>query len=309
MFLVCGEALYDMFTRGEHGPALKMEAYRGGSPYNVAIGLARLGSGVAFFGGLSDGPLGVALRAALAAEGVETRFAPEKPALTTLSLVQLDATGSPRYAFYGLGTADRALEPRDIPTLPPEITALHFGSFSLVVEPCGGTLLGLAKAQAGRRLIAYDPNVRPTVEPDMAVWRAKLEEWLHIADMVKVSQEDLLLLYPGKDPLGVARAWLRRRPALVVVTRGEAGAVAFSAAGEIRVEAPAVTVVDAVGAGDSFQAGLLHGLERAGHLSRSQLETLPEAALTAALHLAVAAGALTCTRPGADLPRASELGV
>jgi fructokinase len=307
MFLVCGEALYDMFPRGEAGMALKLEAYRGGSPYNVAIGLARLGAKVAFFGGLSGGPLGAALRAALAAEGVETSLAPEKQALTTLSLVQLDTTGSPHYAFYGLGTADRALEPADIPTLPPEITALHFGSFSLVVEPCAGTLLGFARAQAGQRLIAYDPNVRPTVEPDMALWRAKLEEWLDIADLVKVSQEDLLLLYPGEEPLSVARNWLRRRPALVVVTRSEDGAVALTPTSELAVPAPAITMVDAVGAGDSFQAGLLHGLEKAGRLSRAGLETLPEEALSAALRLAVAAGALTCTRPGADLPHAAEL--
>lgn len=308
MFLVCGEALYDIFTRGEAGPAMRMEAHRGGSPYNVAIGLARLGSEAAFFGGLSDAPLGAALRAALAAEGVETRFAPTKAAPVTLSLIQLDEGGSPRYAFYGHETADRVLEPSDIPALPEDIDALHFGSFSLVVEPCGSTLLNFAKAQAGQRLIAYDPNVRPTVEPDLALWRAKLEAWLHIADMVKVSQEDLELLYPGEDPLTIARGWLGLNPVLVVVTRGAAGAVAFSAIGEIAVPALAITVVDTVGAGDTFQAALLHGLARAGHLSRTGLQTLTQEALTAILHFAVAGSALTCTRAGADLPRAAELG-
>ncbi|GAN81936.1 carbohydrate kinase family protein [Acidocella aminolytica] len=307
MILVCGEALYDVFPRGEAGAALKMEAYRGGSPYNVAIGLARLGSETGFFGGFSDGPLGAALRASLDAEGVDTTLSPDKSALTTLSLVQLDASGSPHYAFYGEGMADRLLTPADLPTLPDSVKALHFGSFSLVVEPCGSTLLAFAKAQSGQRLIAYDPNVRPTVEPDMALWRSKLGEWLQIADMVKVSQEDLSLLYPGRDPLEIARNWLHHRPALVVVTRSEEGAVALTAGGKIAVPSPAIEMVDAVGAGDAFQAGLLRGLELAGRLSRAGLKTLTPEALTSALRLAVAVGAKTCTRAGADLPRAAEL--
>jgi fructokinase len=307
MFLVCGEALYDIFLRGEAGAALQMQAYRGGSPYNVALGLARLGAKVAFFGGFSDGPLGQALREALAGEGVEMRFSPDKSALTTLSLVQLDAGGSPHYAFYGTGMADRLLEPTDLPTLPQSITALHFGSFSLVVQPCGATLLGFARAQAGQRLISYDPNVRPTVEPDMSIWRASLGEWLEVADMVKVSQEDLELLYPRADPLEVARGWLALRPALVVVTRSAAGAVALTAGGTLALPAPSITMVDAVGAGDAFQAGLLHGLAQAGQLSHAGLEALPEAVLAAALRQAIITGALTCQRAGADLPRTGEL--
>lgn len=303
MFLVCGEALYDIFPRGEAGAALQMQAYRGGSPYNVALGLARLGAKVGFFGGFSSGPMGQSLRAALAGEGVEMRFSPDKDALTTLSLVELDAQGSPHYAFYGAGMADRLLEPADLPDLPAEVRALHFGSFSLVVQPCGATLLGFARAQAGQRVISYDPNVRPTVEPDMAVWRASLTEWLLVADMVKVSQEDLGLLYPGQDPLAVARGWLAQRPALVVVTRSEQGAVAFTQAGEMALPAPAIKMVDAVGAGDAFQAGLLEGLAAAGQLSRAGLEILPEAAL----RQAIVTGALTCQRAGADLPGRAEV--
>ncbi|WP_298284689.1 carbohydrate kinase [Acidocella sp.] len=307
MFLVCGEALYDIFTRGTTGPALTMEAYRGGSPYNVAIGLARLGADVGFFGGLSDGPLGEGLRAALKAEGVATNFSPTKAALTTLSLVELDAAGSPHYAFYGQGSADRVLELADIPPLPDKIKALHFGSFSLVVEPCGETLLRFARQEAGRRVISYDPNVRMTVERDTARWRTKLAAWLEIADLVKVSQEDLSLLYPGENPIDVARSWLGHQPALVVVTRGAAGAVALSAAGEFMVGAPDIKMVDAVGAGDSFQAALLYGLAQAGRFDRAGLRNLSEEQLTKALNLAVAAGAKTCTRAGADLPRAAEL--
>ncbi|GLR65928.1 fructokinase [Acidocella aquatica] len=307
MFLVCGEALFDMFANRSTDGALTFSAHRGGSPYNVAVGLARLGSSAGFFAGISTDFFGDMLCEALAAEGVSPHYLVRKPNPTTLSFVLLDATGTPRYTFFGNDAADRALLPADIPSLPPTVTALHFGSFALAVPPVADTLLQFGRAMAGQRLISYDPNIRLSVVPEIALWRARVAEWLAIADIVKVSQEDLQSLYPGVDEREIAREWAARGPGLVVVTRGGAGAVAFLGGAQVEVAAPAITVVDTVGAGDSFQAALLHGLHQQGAVSRATLEVLPLDALRATLNLAAAAGALTCTRVGADLPRASEI--
>ncbi|NNM56838.1 carbohydrate kinase [Acidocella sp.] len=310
MFLVCGEALFDMFAHGggEGGDgALNFAAHRGGSPYNVAVGLARLGSPSGFFTGISTDFFGDMLFAALAREGVCADYIVRKPNPTTLSFVLLDAAGTPRYTFFGTGAADRALLPADLPTLPATVTALHFGSFALAVAPVADTLLQFGRAMAGQRLISYDPNIRLTVVPEIELWRARAAAWLAIADIVKVSQEDLQSLYPGADETAIARAWAAQGPGLVVVTRGGAGAVAYHGGTELAVAAPAVKVVDTVGAGDSFQAALLHGLAQHGVVSRATLDALSPAALRETLHLAAAAGALTCTRAGADLPRAAQV--
>lgn len=311
MFLVCGEALFDMFAHGGGGGggggALSFAAHRGGSPYNVAVGLARLGCQSGFFMGLSTDFFGDMLYAALVSEGVHPDYIVRKANPTTLSFVLLDPAGTPRYTFFGTDAADRALLPADLPTLPAAVTALHFGSFALAVPPCADTLLQFGRAMAGQRLISYDPNIRLTVVPEIALWRARVAEWLALADIVKVSQEDLQSLYPGADADEIARTWAAQGPGLVVVTRGGAGAVAYHAGARTEVGAPAVRVVDTVGAGDSFQAALLHGLRAHGVVSRATLDALPPAALRATLNLAAAAGALTCTRPGADLPRAAEI--
>jgi fructokinase len=308
MFLVCGEALFDMFAHNAAAEgALNFAAHRGGSPYNVAVGLARMGSESGFFAGVSTDFFGDMLCAALESEGVRADYIVRKPNPTTLSFVLLDPAGSPRYTFFGTDAADRALLPADLPTLPAAVTALHFGSFALAVAPVADTLLQFGRAMAGQRLISYDPNIRLSVVPEIALWRTRVDAWLAIADLVKVSQEDLQSLYPGADDAEIARSWAARGPGLVVVTRGGAGAVAYHGGAQIEVAAPAVKVVDTVGAGDSFQAALLHGLCQHGVVSRATLAALPPDALRATLNLAAAAAAITCTRAGADLPRAAEV--
>lgn len=307
MILVCGEALFDVFVLPTSGELLNMEAIRGGSPYNVALGLARLGETVSFFGGLSSDPFGVKLRHALEQEGVQTNHAPLVQANTTLALVQLDENGVPQYAFYGEGAADRHVLISDIPALTDDVTALHFGSFSLVVKPSGPTFLAFAKAHAGKKLISYDPNIRPTVVSDMAIWRTCLQEWLQVADVVKISHEDLDLMFPGQNPVEVVRPWLDYAPSLVVITQGARGAVGVSHKGTVHVEALPIDVVDTVGAGDSFQAALLHQLHKAHCFKKADLDELPLETLKAILRFAVAASGLTCTRRGANLPYVGEL--
>jgi fructokinase len=306
MFLVCGEALYDLFA-GEGPQGLSFDARIGGSPFNVAVGLARLGQEVALLTGLSTDPLGRRLAAALGHEGVDGRFLVRTDRPTTLSLVDVGADGSPAYTFHGEGAADRSLAPADLREPGPEVWGLHFGSYSLVAEPTGATLLGLARREARRRLITLDPNIRLSVEPELDTWRTRVDAFAACADLVKVSAEDLDLLYPGRDAEWAARRWLRAGAALVVVTDGPEGATGFMGWGSARVPGEAIRVEDTVGAGDSFQAALIAALAETGHAGRSRLEGLDAEALTGLMGFAARAAAITCGRRGADLPRRAEL--
>jgi fructokinase len=304
MYLVCGEALFDVFVPEGAEEPLKLVAHAGGSPFNVAIGLSRLGRRAALFTGLSTDALGRRLRAQLAREQVSLDYIVDKARPTTLALVALDPDGVPQYSFYGNGCADRALEHEDQPTLGDDIGGLHLGSYTLVVEPTASSFLALARQAQGTRVISLDPNVRPTVEPDMQVWRERLDVWRALADVVKVSDEDLALLYPGRDAHEIARAWLQGPTRLLVVTRGASGALGYCAQGCVEISAPKVAVVDTVGAGDSFQSALLaqlpdHASLLAASASLAQLERV--------LNRAAQAAAITCSRPGADPPHAHEM--
>lgn len=306
MFVVCGEALWDLFA--VEGDGLRFDARPGGSPFNVAIGLARLAVPVAFLGGISEAPLGARLWALLRSEGVDTRMVVRSDRPTTLSLVELGEGGLPEYAFYGEGAADRAVEPGDLPDLG-DAWGVHFGSFTLVVEPVGSTLLALARREASRRLVTLDPNVRLTVEPDPARWRHRIGEFLETGDLVKVSAEDLWLLHPQESIAAVAERWLAAGPALVVVTRGTEGAEAYGGFGRVRIPAEQIVEADTVGAGDSFMAALVAWLAEHGLTDRAGLDGLARTDAEALLAFAASAAAITCSRRGADLPRRAELGM
>jgi fructokinase len=307
MILVCGEALFDVFVQpGETEAEIRMDARAGGSPFNVAIGLARLGTRAGMLTGLSTDVLGERLFGQLAREGVETRFLLRKEKRTTLSLVALGAGGAPAYTFYGAGSADGSLTGSDLPALDDSVKALHFGSYSLTVSPTADAFAALAAREA-RRFISLDPNIRLTVEPSLELWRRRVAMMIPLASLIKVSLEDIETLFPGEEPLAVARGWLVQGAALVVVTKGPEGVTAFRE-GE-RLDGPAMPaeVVDTVGAGDSFQAALLHHVEQGGLLSRQALREAPREALLAAFAFAARAAAITCGRRGADLPSRADM--
>lgn len=306
MFLVCGEALWDLFSE-ERADGLGFSARAGGSPFNVAFGLARLGQAVGFLSGVSTDPLGERLAAFLGAEGVSPDFLVRTARSTTLSVVTLTPDGQPAYAFYGEGAADRALTPDDLPTVGDDVWGVHAGSFSLVAQPVGDTLLSLFEREAGRRLMTLDPNVRLNVEPDPAVWRDRIGRFLAHTDVAKVSDEDLGLLYPGRDGREIAEDWLAAGVGLVIITRGGGGAEVFARSGRVAAPGRAVDVVDTVGAGDTFQAALIAGLAELGVRRRKDLDAMTPDDLGALAGFAVAASALTCGRRGADLPRRAEL--
>lgn len=307
MFLICGEALYDVFVEEETATGLRLDARIGGSPFNVAIGLSRLGQRSALFTGVSLDPLGDRLMRALQDEGVETGFLVRKPNLTTLALVGLQSDSGARYSFYGGQSADRAVERGDLPVLSEDFACLHFGSYSLVAEPAAGAFLALAERESGRRLITLDPNVRPAIEPDLEIWRSRIAQFSSFANIVKASDEDLSLLYPDSSIGEVAEAWLKAGVSLVVVTRGDGGASLWSGSNLVERAAVATEVVDTVGAGDSFQAALLCGLAELGKLSPDGVLDLGPDLAKSLLTFATEAAAVTCGRRGADLPRRTDL--
>lgn len=308
MFLVCGEALWDLFVGESSDPrGLTLDAQIGGSPFNVAVGLARLGQKSALLTGMSRDPMGQRLLAALAHEQIETRFVVETDRPSTLSLVDIDPAGAPAYTFYGHNAADRAIGADDLPVLGPDVWGIHVGSYTLVAEPVGSSLLDLCQREAARRLVTLDPNVRLNVEPDRALWQERVERFAAHSDLIKVSDEDLGLIFPGATAAEIAARWLGTGAGLVVVTRGESGAEVFSPAGNFSVAASHVELVDTVGAGDTFQAALIAGLAERGIWSRQALNALSPETLRNLVTFAARAAAVTCSRRGADLPRRGEV--
>lgn len=309
MILVCGEALIDLFVGLPEGGEMPARAVAGGSPFNVAIGLARQGVATAFLGGISRDRFGELLAATLLQEGVDGRFLVRTGRLTTLSAVATAGDGQPSYSFHGEGAADRSLTPSDLPTdLPPEIAALTFGSYTMAVEPVGSSFAALAEREHGRRVISVDPNLRPTVVGDLVLWAKAAERFYRTATIVKASDEDVRTAWGGKLGIGEAAAyWLGCGARLVVITEGVQGAVAFSAAGHVAVPGRPVAVRDTVGAGDSFHAALLAQLARTGRLSLEAIATLGLPEIAELLDYATAAAAITVGRRGADLPTAAEV--
>jgi fructokinase len=285
-----------------------LDARIGGSPLNVAVGLARLTQPVAFFGALSTGFLGQRLMRALRDEGVATTAVARLDAPTTLGLVGLDEEGVASYSFYGHGCADRLLPLDALTALPGTARAFHFGSYAMVIEPVASMQRALVEREYRRSLIAYDPNIRLNVEPDIGRWRDTLQWMLLRTHLLKVSEEDLGLLYPGRSPAELAQEWLAQGVSCVVVTHGGEGASAWRTGEQQRIAPVPVTVVDTVGAGDTFQAALLTGLAERGVWTREALRDMAAAPLAQALHFAARAAAITCSRRGADMPRRSELG-
>ncbi|KMO31674.1 ribokinase [Methylobacterium variabile] len=309
MILVCGEALIDLFVEtGRPNPergGLPALAVAGGSPFNLAIGLPRLGVASGFLGGLSGDAFGRMLADRLSAEGVDLSLAKESARPTPLAIVSTGPDGHPAYTFHAEACAHADLAVADLPAMLPEsVRAVAMGSFSLVAEPVGSAYAALAAREARRRVISLDPNLRLGLIPDLGRWHARFDALVPYADIVKLSDENLRAAYGAGAAEGeIAARWLAAGVALVVVTAGPDGARAYRSGGPmIAVPGRKVAVIDTVGAGDSFHAALLARLARDGRLTRAALAALDGEAIGALVAEAVAAASLTCTRLGADLP-------
>ena len=304
MILACGEALIDMLPRHTEAGEAAFAPYPGGAVFNTAIALGRLGATVGFFSGLSNDLFGQMLREALEASNVDTSAAHISDRPTTLAFVRL-IDGHATYAFYDENTAGRMLTEGDLPETHAD--ALFFGGISLVGEPCGSVYEALMARAAPRRVIMVDPNIRPSFITDEPAFRARLDRMLVLADIVKLSDEDLRWLLGDVTIEEGARQVLAKGARVVLITGGAKGAHGFMADVEIFVPARKVAVVDTVGAGDTFNAGVLASLWRQGCLSKTGIETLSEAGLRHALELGAQAAAITVSRAGANPPWEREL--
>jgi fructokinase len=297
--VVAGEALIDLVP----APGDALAAHPGGGPFNTARTLGRLGQPVAYLGRISTDRFGARMAELLAADGVRDNAVVRTGDPTTLALAEVDSTGAATYRFYERGTSAPGLTEADaLAALPAGTAFLHVGSLGLALEPMAAALEALATRLAGDALVMVDPNCRPAMGG--GEYRSRLERVLAVADVVKVSDDDLAFLAPGVPALQAARALLDRGPSVVLLTRGSEGAIAIAAGQEDAVPAPPVDVVDTIGAGDAFSGGWLshwaeHGLGR-GDLARPD-------AVRAATRFACLVAALTCARAGASPPRRAEL--
>lgn len=301
-----GEILIDFLPIEEEGRTVGFKMHPGGSPFNVAVGLARLGMQTAFACKISSDLFGRFLREHLQGEGIETRFLVGSEAQTTLAFVAMES-GEPAYAFYNEGTADTLLAPDEVPAaLVSDTAILHFGSISLISGSTPGAVLSTVEQLKGRALLSFDPNLRPGLVRDEREYRARLDRLFELADVVKLSASDLGWLSPGRTVEKTASDLLGRGAALVAITRGGDGVLALRGGDRWEIPSVSVKVVDTVGAGDAFSAGLLAGLAERGITTRAALQEANVEQIGAALGYGVAVSALTCTRAGADPPTRSE---
>jgi fructokinase len=299
---VIGEALIDLVETGDDEPRL---AHPGGSPYNVALGLARLDQRTRFIGRLSRDPLGIVLRNHALRSGVDLSCCVDAYEPTTVALVELDDAGVARYRFGIAGTADFRWTDAELAAVPADVSAVHFGSLASWLPPGDAAIANrIAALHAAGVAVTYDPNVRPQLQADADAARRQIERTIRLAHLVKTSEDDVGYLRPGERLEDVAQDWLALGPSAVVVTRGGKGAIAFTVDGEVDRPPMAVPVVDTVGAGDAFMSGLLDALARRDRLSPAGIADAPFDEL---LDDAGLVAAITCSRAGANPPRRGDL--
>ncbi|WP_157015027.1 carbohydrate kinase family protein [Mesorhizobium xinjiangense] len=306
MILCCGEALIDMLPHHGEDDETCYLPHVGGAVFNTAIALGRLGIETGFFSGLSNDHFGEILRNALKASGVglaHVHFA-DRP--TTLAFVRL-VEGQASYVFYDENTAGRMLEERDLPALDDTVEALHFGAISLISEPCGSTYETLMAREHENRIIMLDPNIRPGFIADAQAHKARIRRMAAMSDIVKFSDEDLRWLKGGDDIEAAAREYLADGARIVLVTRGAQGAIAMTRDIEVSVPAEIVKLVDTVGAGDTFNAGILAALKEQNLLDKSALARIDAKHLSTALAFGAKVAGVTVSRAGANPPWRGEL--
>jgi fructokinase len=306
MIVCCGEALIDMLPRLSAAGEPAFAPYAGGAVFNSAIALGRLGVPVEFFSGLSSDLFGQQIREVLASSNAGSRYANVSARPTTLAFVRL-VDGHATYTFYDENTAGRMLTEADLPVFDDNVSAMLFGAISLIPEPCGSAYEALMRRDHDRRVTMLDPNIRPGFIQDKDRHVARMRRMMAMADIVKLSDDDLAWFGETGSHAEIARRWIDAGPKLVVITRGGKGAVGYTRRQAVEVAAQRVAVVDTVGAGDTFNAGILASLYNQNALSKAALADLSEATVARALELGARAAAVTVSRAGANPPWANEI--
>lgn len=305
MFLVMGEALVDVISGGVEAPSTHV----GGSPLNVAVGLARLGRPVTFVTRYGRDEHGDLIHATLQENGVSELLEPDEKPTTTAHGI-LDPAGAADYEFDGFDWSLDAFTGERAARAVQDAHAVHVGSLGAALDPGAVVVRRAVQEARPHATISFDPNVRPRLTPDRAAARTRVEAFVALADIVRASDSDLDWLYPDRPPFDTARAWLAGGPSLVIVTSGSGGSDAFSRNGDVHVPALEVDVEDTVGAGDSSMAAILMALEERGYVGdgrREALRDIPSHHVKEVLDVAARASSITVSRSGANPPSREEL--
>jgi fructokinase len=308
VILCCGEALIDMISSESSDGRQAFVPYAGGAIFNTAIALGRLGANAGFLSGVSNDMFGSKIIDGLTESLVDQSHLLLNDRPTTLAFVQL-LNGHASYTFFDVNSAGRMIDTADLPTLSSDVKALYFGGISLASEPCGDTYHALAERSAGDHVIMIDPNIRPSFIANEARYRARLDSMIALSDIVKISDEDLAWIYPNIDDVKTkVDKLIDLGASIVILTKGEHGAGAYFGNGkELSVPAVKAIVVDTVGAGDTFNAGLLAKLSELGQLTKSALVDIDAQSLQAGLEFAAKVASITVSRSGANPPWLKEL--
>ncbi len=300
---ILGEALIDFKSTGE----LAFQGFVGGSSLNVATASARLGQATTFLTQISTDLFGARLFDHMQQNQVDTDNVIKTDAHSTLAFVE-ERGGQAHYSFMGTGAADTLYNPQPRPVLPASVGFMQFGSISLLTEPTSSSITDIVASHREHLTVVFDPNCRPSLTPDLLGYKQKLEAWLKLAHLIKVSDQDLGWLEPDKTLEEVALDWLSKGPKAVIITKGEHGSVLFRAGKpSLEIETPKVKVIDTVGAGDTFTAGLMVGLLEHGHTNSAQVETHSDETWLAVMRFAAVSAAINCTRAGANPPTRAEV--
>ena len=302
MIVIGGEGLVDLVD-GDGS----LQPVAGGGPFNTAIALGRLDVPVAFLGSISRDTDGQMLAERLVESGVDMSLVIRSDAPTARALVRRQPDGDSEYSFEVEGTSLTDLSPRDLPILPEDAWALHVGTLSLAIDPPAAAYEALVHREARRRQIILDPNVRPAIFGDVATYRRRFERLVQVADIVKLSEADAVWIYPRLRIDDVIELILGFGPRVIAVTRGKNGAVAATNDAFVEVAGVPVTVVDTIGAGDTFGAAFIAALVDEAAFGPRSSRPIDEPVLARAVAYAVAASAITCTRTGAVPPSRSEI--
>lgn len=303
MILCCGEALIDMLPVATPSGCGGFVPHSGGAVFNTAIALGHLGAGVGMLTGLSQDMFGRQLLTDLLASHVDISHVIEANRPTTLAFVQL-VDGQAQYAFFDENSAGRMILPCDVPQIGAGVSTVFLGGISLVGEPGADTYATLAERVREDCVIMLDPNIRPGFVRDEKAYRARLDRMVRCADILKLSDEDLDWLHPLRQPVAEKIASLQSAgPSVVIVTNGSQGASAWLPDGtKVKVDCEKVTVVDTVGAGDTFNAGVLAQLSKYGLLTKQAIASMPSAPMAEALAFGAKVAAITVSRAGANPP-------
>jgi len=309
MFLSCGDSLYDMFLENlQPNLQVQVNGITGGSPMNVAVGLSRLGHRTGYFTKLSSDIFGQGLSRFLQDNSVDTKLCLPTDRNTTLAFVNKQSDGSANYSFYTEGTADVSIKEDELPAnIPDQYKVLHFGSYSTAVGDGSEALKALAKRESTKCFISYDPNLRLAIEPDLDRWRECFKAFATSATLIKASDEDIEGLVGANAEERFVADCFNHGARIVYITRGAEGAGVYTPDGKhANAKSAPVEVVDTVGAGDTFQAAILHWMASNTHITANG-DLGGTVDIQASLEFALRAAAVTCSRFGADLPTLADL--